>query len=195
MNNSELENILNNESYLGYIKASFIFEHSPLNRAYIFNQLKSYEAYIVRVVKDPWLLETSSDLVSIEDVPKIIADSIYTIEYCIDEIYFSINFSRQYIEFNLSYRPWVNINQLLYILQNFYSHSIIVVIGFEVEIFIDDLKESLTRLIQDRSLYPIYIKSYDFKEGVDFKGFRKLSVTSQGIPEKKIEELINMIAT
>lgn len=138
----------------------FVVEYTPIKIDSIRSQFQTLERFVQRVARPLWDFD-KPPLTSINDVPFDAPDDQYGIAYQIGKEYLSLEFNSSHVLVSHSFEidHMIFSPQVMKILSEVGSISDAVVCGYEIDLFLDDLDTNLNELVQDRSLYPIYLKS------------------------------------
>ena len=182
-----------NVSVLGNINTHILLKNTLNNREYIISSLSFLE--INRVVKSPWDFENVKEL-NLSDIPDYIGSDFYAIYFNMRMSKLMMFLTENHIEIKLVNRPNETIDcNVLNFINEFFRKAILTIVGFETEFYLNDFPASLDKMLNDISLYPIYVKGYNFSspKSLEYGSYVKLSNSPTGEPEKLLETHISLI--
>ena len=171
----------------------FIIKRNKQTNALLKKVFVSFSEYQHFIVRRP-LPSFNSKLTNINDIPINHLDTAtYSVDYNTDHSGFGFDISADLIfvcqVFDIG--KFDKNDKVMKIVKSCYEYSIAVISGFEIDILIDDYKNSLCKLLADRSLYPIFAKAEGLmgyqQEWEDFKVYTLLG-------SRSFEELREMVA-
>lgn len=177
----------------------FILENNPSNLKLIEDYFNGNKEFAVRIAKDPWIFN-GNELKDLKEIPFDDLETSYGIDFIFDQNLIQFNFNKNIIEIVHAVDINSNIDEkhLLFsnLLKKAYSSSNAVIAGFETTIIIGDFENSITNLISDTSMYPLYVKGVTGARGTmgrfyDFEIFSNSG--KKTVWERRLETYLTLI--
>jgi hypothetical protein len=183
-----------NISVLGNIDTHIVFEEKDQTRSQIINTLSFLN--VTRVEKSPWDLDHVR-AINLSDIPNNVEETdLYAVYFYSSNVKLMLLLTDRYTELKLVHRPQVSIeDRLIKPIRGLFNTASLIVVGYETEFYIDELEISLKRMVNDPSLYPIYIRgcANTLSGYGDFSSYKRITKNPNGIAEKVIEDHIKLL--
>jgi len=142
---------------LGLLNIDIILKKEMFSLPLFIQDYKWLDQYCDGIFADAFLYDKRIQLDNIDKIDTS-KDKIYIIEYRLNQNNFFVELYHDYILISFSRYNSIETNSSLALIMQKYAYlAEYIVVGFETDLFIDEYPLGLTKLINDKSLHPIYV--------------------------------------
>ncbi|MDL2214715.1 hypothetical protein LJC00_00815 [Dysgonomonas sp. OttesenSCG-928-M03] len=142
---------------LGLLNIDIILKKEMFDLPLFIQDYEWLNQYSDGIFVDAFLYDKRIPLDNIDEID-ISKDKVYIIEYRVYQNNFFVELYHNYIFLSFSRYQSIETNSLLALIMQKYAYfAEYIVAGFETDLFIDEYPFGLTKLINDESLYPVYV--------------------------------------
>lgn len=141
----------------GLLKMDIILERNLFEEKELRLDLLLLSSYCDGIYKNAFDYDKCEKLVNIDNID-LTLDTTYIIEYRVDKNNFFIELYKNYLMMSFSKYSDIALSTLLIpILQKYVLRSCFTLAGFETTLFLDEYPSCIDSILDDKSLYPLYV--------------------------------------
>nr|WP_297169057.1 hypothetical protein [uncultured Dysgonomonas sp.] len=171
---------------LGLLNINIIFDSNLSNRLAFFHDISFLEKSCTGIFMNAFDFQKRKTINSINDLD-VTMDTTYIIEYRIQNNNFFVELYKNNL--SISFSKYLDTPLFIPLIPVFRKYGLIsdfILLGFETSLFVDEYPNCINSILEDKSLYPLYVNQT--KGNLSFKrysGYKPI--------EKHIEEFLKSV--
>jgi hypothetical protein len=176
---------MNNE--FGLLDMNIVLKANLFDKSIFIHKESFLSRYCNGIFMNAFDYKNRKKLNCIDDIDTTL-DTVYIVEYRIEHNNLFIEFYKNYVLIYFSKYLFIPMHsQLIPVIKKYLLLSDCILIGFEVDLFIDEYPDCINNIIENKSLHPLYINNHKGK--LIFERY-----SGDKIMEKHIEDFLYTIS-